>query len=72
MQEGLAPGQDKLHNEKYGREAARKVTESAPWLGKKPEAYAFRSAEERLAADNDQVPLPKPDASAESMGSAGE
>ena len=53
MPEGLAPGQDKLHNEKYGREAARKVTESAPWLGKKPDAYAFRSAEEMLAADNE-------------------
>lgn len=72
MPEGLSPGQDKLHNEKYGRETARKVTESAPWLEKKPEPYVFRSAEEMLAADNDQVPLPEPDASAESMGSAGE
>ncbi len=72
MPEGLSPGQDKLHNEKYGRETARKVTESAPWLKKKPEPYVFRSAEEMLAADNDQVPLPEPDASAESMGSTGE
>ena len=72
MPEGLLEGQDKAHNERYGRDAARKITESAPWLGKKPDPYAFKSAEEMLAEDNNQPPPPKSQTSGESMGSDGE
>jgi MscS family membrane protein len=73
MPEGLMQGQDKLHNEKYGRDTARKVTESAPWVGKKPDAYAFRSSEEMLDADKNDTPLSSPpETNGESMGSAGE
>ncbi|MED5507425.1 MAG: mechanosensitive ion channel domain-containing protein [Planctomycetota bacterium] len=72
--EHLSPGQQQPSNEAAGREAARRIIESAEWRENRPTPYRYRSASESLQLDHggEEADREEPRPGSENRGSAGE